>query len=125
MKNKPTKLVILFIALFVGGVVASHAAEASKEDTAMALKLITATEKLDYEAFVSDSARPLPKEQFEAVATTLAPRLQAGHELSYLGALNQRGLRVTVWKLSFKDGGDDLLVTLGVKDGKVGMFLVR
>ena len=59
------------------------------------------------------------------VATTLAPRLQAGHELSYLGVLNQRGLRVTVWKLSFKDGGDDHLVTLGVKDGKVAMFLVR
>ncbi len=59
------------------------------------------------------------------MATKLAPRLRAGYEMSYLGVLNQRGQRVTVWKLSFKDGGDEHLVTLGVKDGKVGSFLIR
>ena len=125
MKIKSVRLVTLLAALFLGSGGISPAAEPSKEDAALTLKLMTATEKLDYEAFVSDSVRPITKEQFEAVATKLAPRLQAGHELSYLGVLTQRGQRVTVWKLSFKDGSDDHLVTLGVKDGKVGSFLIR
>jgi hypothetical protein len=125
MKINAVRFVILLAAVVIRSAEPACAAEPSKEDATLVLKLIGASEKLDYEAFVSDSVRAITKEQFEAVATKLAPRLQAGHELLYLGVLSQRGHRVTVWKLSFKDGSDDHLVTLGVKDGKVGSFLVR
>ena len=94
----------------------------------MASKLITAIEKSDYETFVADGEAPfkqLKKEQFQAVAANVAPKLQAGHEVSYLGDLKQKGYRVTLWKISFKDGSDDMLATLGVKDGKVGGFWIR
>lgn len=94
------------------------AAEPSQEEATLVAKLITAHEKLDYDAFVGDSGVPLKKEPFGSIATRLAPRLQAGHEILPLEALRQRGGRVTGWKVSFKDGGDDLLVTLSIRDGK-------
>ena len=124
MNIKSLKFIVC-LALFVVCAGVSSAAEPSKEDDAMLSKLIVASQNLDYEAFIADSVRPITKEQFEAVASKLSPRLKAGHDISYLGVLNQRGLRVTVWKLSFKDAGDDHLVTLGVRDGKVSTFLIR
>ena len=33
--------------------------------------------------------------------------------------------QVTLWKLSFKDGGDDALATLSLKDGKVGGYWIK
>jgi hypothetical protein len=128
MNIKSIRLIALAVAMLVGGSAVLRAAEPAKEDAAMASKLVTAIEKSDYEAFVADGETPfkqLKKEQFEAVAAQIAPKLQAGHEVSYLGDLKQKGYRVTLWKVSFKDGSDDMLATLGMKDGKVGGFWIR
>ena len=67
----------------------------------------------------------LTKEQFEAVVKLLAPRFKAGYEVIFLGNLKQKGYDVSLWKLAFKDGGDDMLGTLSLKDGKVGGFWVK
>ena len=78
--------------------------------------------------FVADGEAPfrqLKKEQFEAVAVKLGPKFRAGHEISYLGDLKQKGYHVTLWKVSFKDGSDDQLATLSTREGKVGGFFVR
>ena len=94
----------------------------------MAAKLVTAIVAADYEGFVADgdtAFKQLKKEQFAPLASQLAPKFQAGHEMSYLGELKQRGYRVTLWKISFKDGSDDALATLSVKAGKVGGFFIR
>jgi len=94
----------------------------------LSAKIIRAIQKADYNAFIAngDSAfHNLPKEQFDSVATQLAPRLKAGYEITYLGQLEQRGFHVTLWKVSFKDGQDDALATLSLKDGKVGGFWIR
>ena len=94
----------------------------------MAVKLITAIERSDYDTFVADGEGPfrqLRKEQFEAVSAQLAPKLQAGHEVSYLGDLKQKGYHVTLWRIRFTAGGDDALATLSIKDGKVGGFWIR
>jgi hypothetical protein len=128
MNIKSIRLIALAVAMLVGGSAVLCAVEPAKEDAAMASKLITAIEKSDYETFVADGEAPfkqLKKEQFQAVAANVAPKLQAGHEVSYLGDLKQKGYRVTLWKISFKDGSDDMLATLGVKDGKVGGFWIR
>jgi hypothetical protein len=128
MKIKPLRLIGLAVALLVVNSVALHAAEASKEDAGMVSKLIGALEKSDYEAFVADGEMPfkqVKKEQFEAVAAKVGPKLQGGHDLTYLGELKQRGYHVTLWRVSFADGSDDLLATLSMKDGKVGGFFIR
>lgn len=115
-------------ACLIGSPAVLSAAEPATEDVALVSKLIDAIEKSDYDSFVADGEAPfkqLKKEQFDPVATQAAPRLQAGHELSYLGDLKQKGYHVTLWRISFKDGSDDALATLSVKDGKVGGFFIR
>jgi hypothetical protein len=128
MNIKLLRSVALAAAITIGGSVGLFAGEAPKEDAAMAAKLITAIAKSDHQGFIADGDAPFrqfKKQQFEAVSGQLAPKLQAGHEISYLGELKQKGFRVTLWKLSFKDGSDDALATLSVKAGKVGGFFIR
>jgi hypothetical protein len=128
MNIKSIRSISLAAAMLVGSSAILCAAEPQKEDAAIAAKLITAIEKSDYEAFVTDGEGPfkqLKKEQFDSVAAQVAPKLQAGHEVSYLGDLKQKGYHVTLWKVSFKDGSDDALATLSIKDGKVGGFFIR
>ncbi len=63
--------------------------------------------------------------QFQSVVDQIAPRLQAGHALKYLGEMNQAGFVVYLWRVRFDDGGDDFLAQMSVKDEKVGGFLLR
>ncbi|MEH2102821.1 MAG: hypothetical protein V7K76_24360 [Nostoc sp.] len=39
-----------------------------------------------------------------------------------MGNLKQQGYQVYLWKLTFLDGGDDVLARLSLKDGKIGGF---
>lgn len=128
MKTTTIRSIWLAVAFLVGGLASLWAAEPRQEDATLAAKLVTAIQQADYGAFVVDgeaAVKQLKKEQFAAVAAQLAPRLTEGYELSYLGDLKQSGYRVTVWRLRFKDGRDDALATLSVKDGKVGGFWIR
>ena len=128
MNIKSIRLIAVVAAMVIGSPAFLSAAEPAKEDNTIALKLFSAIEKSDYEAFVADGTAPfqqLKKEQFDGLAAKIAPKLRAGHEVSYLGDLKQNGYHVTLWKVSFKDGGDDALATLSVKDGKVGGFFIR
>lgn len=50
-------------------------------------------------------------------------RLKTEYEAKYLCELAQRGHRVHLWKLTFKDGGDDVVIRLALRDGKLaGLF---
>jgi hypothetical protein len=128
MNGKSIRLIPLVLALLFGGAAFLRAAEPAKEDAAFAAKLFAALEKSDYAAFVADGDGPfkqLKKEQFELLTAALAPKLLAGHEVTYLGDLKQKGFRVSLWRVTFRSGGDDALATLSVKDGKVGGFFIR
>ena len=87
-------------------------------------KLIAATTAKDYPAFIADGTdevkAALSKPQFEAVAAMVEARFKAGYDLAALGELNQKGFEVYLYRLRFKDSGDDMLATLSLKDGKVG-----
>lgn len=126
MKTSTIRSLVLAALTLTGGVL--FAAEPPKEDAALAEKLIGAVVKSDHAAFIADGAAPfrqLKKEQFEAISAQLAPRFAGGYQVSYLGELTQKSYHVTLWKISFTDGGDDVLATLSVKDGKVGGFFIR
>jgi hypothetical protein len=64
----------------------------------------------------------MTKPILDSVSQRLAPRLGQGYTASFLGRLNQQGFTVYLWKLEFKDGMDDILVTLAAKGGQVGGF---
>ena len=66
----------------------------------------------------------LTEKVFKSVVEQVAPRQKKGFQSVYLEELNQQGYKVHLWKLTFADGGDDMLVRLSIKEGKVsGLFL--
>jgi hypothetical protein len=67
----------------------------------------------------------MTQRMLDAMSAQLAPRLNQGYTATFLGTLNQEGYTVYLWKLAFKDGKDDLLVTMAVKDGKVGGLILH
>jgi hypothetical protein len=111
-------IVLLFLSSFT--LLAAEAAQAEK----IFKSLLVAQTAKDYAAFVADAndnlKAALTKTQFEAASNVLNKRIIGGYETTFLGELNQHGYQVFLYKLSFKDGGDDMLGTLSLKDDKVG-----
>jgi hypothetical protein len=96
----------------------------STEGTVHALLAAIATN--NYDAFVANAAPVLKtritKETFTQVSTQLSPRLKKGYKLQYLGSLKQQGVEVFLWKITYTDGGDDMLARLVMQEGKVAAF---
>ena len=92
-------------------------------------KLMAAAISSDYDGFMAECdatmKAALTKAQLESVSRQIAPRLKPGYDAEYLGELNQRGFAVHLWRVRARDGGDDLLATLSVKDGKAGGFYLH
>ena len=123
MKTKNLMLLAFLAAALLLIPAALNAADPSKEEVALSAKLILALEKSDYAAFIADGDAPfrqLKKEQFDGIAAKLSPLLQPKHEVTYLGDMRRQGYHVTLWRVRFEAGSNDLLATLSVKDGKVG-----
>jgi hypothetical protein len=81
---------------------------------------------IDYDGFMTHCdatmKAALTKQMFTAASQQIASRTKQGYEAQYLGGLFQRGYKVHLWRLRFKDNGDDILATMSVKDGQVGGF---
>jgi hypothetical protein len=92
-------------------------------------KLLKAIEANDYTTFVEDGSDAfkagLTKQMLQGVSNQLSPRMKKGYDCSYLGELKQQGYQVLLWKLTYKDGGDDTLAKLVLKDGKVAGFWLQ
>ncbi len=92
-------------------------------------KLMDAVKANDREAFIANGTDAVKKgmtqEIMDAVSKLLSPRLKKGYEATYLCQLKQSGTQVHLWKLSFKDGGDDVIIRIALKDGKVDGFFLQ
>ena len=122
------KTLILLLATAFLFVVSTFATEAPAASQAEVTKLVSAIASDNYAAFVVDgnaAFQALKKDQFESVVSQIGSKLKSGYDLTYLGDLNQRGYQVTLWRVRFKNGGDDLLATLSMKEGKVGGFWIK
>ena len=77
----------------------------------------------NYEAFVAHGTTELKaaltKTQFDASSDLMIARAKGGCDIDLLGDLNQKGYHVFLYRLRFKDGTDDMLGTLTLKDGLV------
>ena len=62
----------------------------------------------------------------EHIAQAFEPGLRYSEQRvsTFLGTLIQEGYTIYLWKLSFKDGLDDRLVQVAVRDGKVAGFVL-
>ena len=125
--NMKSLISIITIAIIASTPI--RAEETPEEAKTSATALITAIVDKDHAAFKAQGdemfSKALTKEIFDDVHAKLAPRIKAGYEMTYLTELTRQGQKVTLWKLTFKDGGDDALATLSMKDGKVSGFFIQ
>ncbi len=88
--------------------------------------LLAAIATNNYDLLAANAAPALKtritKENFAQVSTQLSPRLKKGYKPQYLASLKQQGIEVYLWKITFQDGGDDLLARLVIQEGKVAGF---
>lgn len=92
-------------------------------------KMLAAIKDGDRDAFVADGSEAVKKgttaQVIKVLKDTVGGRLQSGYTATYLCSLKQAGHQVNLWKLSFKDDDDDLVVRIAMKDGKVGGFFFQ
>ena len=88
--------------------------------------LLAAIVANNYDVLVANVAPALKtritKETFAQVSTQLSPRLKKGYKPQYLGSLKQQGVEVFLWKITYQDGGDDMLARLVMQENKVAGF---
>ncbi len=73
----------------------------------------------------ADVKEHLTKDIFESVVEQVAPRMKKGYRTEYLGSMNKLGFKLHLWKISYEDGGDDMLCQMSLKQGKVGGFFLN
>jgi len=91
-------------------------------------KVIAAVTAGDREAFIAlgtpEVKSAFTPELMKSVRSSLGKRLEEGYTTQYLCELNQAGLKVHLWKVTFADGGDDAIVRMAMqKDLVAGFFL--
>jgi len=117
--------------MIVATVVTTAAAYAEPDQATQIMfkNLMAATISNNYDAFVAecDAAlkAALTKPMLEGVSKQIGPRVKQGYDAQYLGELTQQGYQVHLWRLRFRDGGDDTLAALSIKDGKAGGFALH
>ena len=91
--------------------------------------LMEATVSNNYDAFIAECDAPMKaamtKPILEGASKQIEPRAKQGYEAQYFGEVKKQGYQVHIWRLQFKDGGDDIVATLSVKDGKAGGFFLK
>jgi hypothetical protein len=96
-------------------------------NAALAERALKAVEQADYAAFIAQAdnrVRKMRLEDFRTLAGQHASRLRRAHELQPLDERWRGDVLLTRWKLVFKDGSPDAVLTLGVKNGKVATFMI-
>ena len=125
--NRLTKFMLIAAVAVLTTV--SALAEPDQATQAIFKTLMAATVANNYEGFIAEAdaalKSTLSKRMLERVSKELEPRARQGYDAQYLGELNRKGYKVHLWRLKFKDGGDDALATLSVRDGKAGNFLLQ
>lgn len=119
---------LILMTAFIMSLPAQATGTGGTADQPVVHQLLDAIALRNYPAFVSMGTpefASIGEAQFTQVANTVGPRLQQGYMTQYLGNLRQQGLDISVWKVSFRDQGDDMLATLNVRDGRVGGFFLR
>ena len=128
MNKKYFTAVFFALSLFISTGFAKTIKINSTADSILT-KILNGVENNDINNFVADGdsqfKAAISKQMFEGVNAMIAPRMKKGYEVMQLGTLNQQECQVYLMKLAFKDGGDDILVKLALRGGKVAGFLFQ
>lgn len=122
--------IVLFIGAATQGALAqTPQLQAPPEIETTMKNMLAATQSKSLQDFVAGGdtsfKATMSQPMLDSFSAQFAPRLNQGYFANFLARLNQGGYQIYLWKLEFKDGGDDRLVTMVVKDGKVSAFFLR
>jgi hypothetical protein len=120
----------LFLGIMLLMALAHGHALAADQDSGITLTLknmLTAIQNGSPEDFAKEGNETFKQEATQSLVDQakerFGTRLKSGYKTFYLAELNQQGHKVHVWKITFTDGGDDLLVRVSFRNGKVaGLF---
>ena len=101
---------------------------ATAEEKAFAAKIIEATKDQDYAAFIENGDngfKSITEPQFKSVCVQMEKQFKGGYEVTYLGDLKTKNYQTTLWRVSFKDGSNDALGNMAVRNGKVAGFIMQ
>jgi|ERR1043165_703229 hypothetical protein len=120
---------------FVLGLVAfisTAAAQGTQPDAAVKKtfdKMLGAIQANDRDAFVADATdavkKSITQKVMEGLNGHMGARLKQGYDAIYLCQLKQQGLQIHLWKIAFKDGSDDIVIRIALKQGKVDGFFLQ
>jgi hypothetical protein len=133
------RLLCLFVAIFAFVSISPRAfAQEAVTREALLNRFLLAVQEHSYENFVAlfiaqganaerqeKSQKTQAMKQLDLLSQALASRLKNGYKTSFLGSLTQRGVLLFLWKLEYRDGGDDDLVYMASERGTVLQFGVR
>jgi len=124
--NKSYFIAVIFaLSLFAVTGFANVAKDSLAADVILT-KILNAVENNDLNNFVIDGDNQfkaaITKQMFDGLNAMIAPRMKKGYKIVSLGTLNQQGCQIYLRKLVFKDGNDDILVKLALRNGKVAGF---
>lgn len=92
-------------------------------------KAVAAVQANDRDAFVMNCTDEVKKgttpEVMDLMNKLLGERLKKGYKSEYLCELKQAGYQIHLWKLTFQDKGDDVVIRMALKDGKIGGFFIQ
>ena len=84
---------------------------------------------INYDQFISYGTKDfkaITKEMFEGVSKQISSHLKNGYKLTYLTSLRTQGFIKHLWKISFTDKGDDILMSMVLnKNKEIAGFWVR
>ena len=125
--NKLFRFAVLAAAVAVMAV--SAHAEPSQKTQMIFKNLLTAVVANDYNAFVAecdDNMKSLiTRATLSNVSNLIGPRAKKGYDAVYFGEMIKEGHHIHLWRLRFKDGGDDVLATLSIKDDVARGFYLK
>jgi hypothetical protein len=117
------------VLVMIGNTAALRAAEPDKSVQKAFQKLLAAVQSKNRDAFVADATdavkQAITQQGLDDLYKELGSRLKKGYEATYLCQLKQSGVKVHLWKMTFKDGDDDVLVRLALENGKVAGFFLQ
>jgi len=120
---------ILFFVLFAGLAPHSALAQAPQPVETIMVDMLASIQNNSLRDFVAAGdpffQNGMTQQVLDSIRRSLASRLKQGYTSTFLTKLNQQGFMVYLWKLEFKDKNDDVLVTMGIKDGEVSGFWLR
>lgn len=90
--------------------------------------ILDATASGNYELFTtvgnSSYQADITRQMFETVSEQLSSRMDKGYTTTYFGHLKQLHYQIYLWKLSFKDGGDEFVIRMTMDRDKVAGILI-